>query len=131
MWLSVRPSAWKNSVPTERIFINFNIWILFENRRPVRVVEKCLCFSTLQVPSRRNVIFFSRSDPANLQSHEVQIRKKRGTDVLFLIEFSKNFLSFFVLSSPLLYRRCQKYYILPAARTMKSTTQLKQNYYFF
>jgi hypothetical protein len=28
---SVRPSPWNSSAPTERIFMNFNIWAFFEN----------------------------------------------------------------------------------------------------
>ena len=27
----MRPSAWKNSAPTGRIFMKFGIWVLFEN----------------------------------------------------------------------------------------------------
>jgi hypothetical protein len=30
--LSVRPSAWNNSAPTENIFIKFAIWVVFVNR---------------------------------------------------------------------------------------------------
>jgi hypothetical protein len=30
-WLSVRPSAWNNSAPRERIFIKQDIWVFFEN----------------------------------------------------------------------------------------------------
>jgi hypothetical protein len=29
--LSVRPSTWKNSAPTGRIFMKFDIWVFFEN----------------------------------------------------------------------------------------------------
>jgi hypothetical protein len=29
--ISVRPSAWKNSVPTGRIFLKFDVWVFFEN----------------------------------------------------------------------------------------------------
>jgi hypothetical protein len=29
--MSVCPSAWNNSAPTERIFMKFDIWVFFEN----------------------------------------------------------------------------------------------------
>jgi hypothetical protein len=30
--MCVRPSAWNNSVPTWQIFMNFDIWVCFENK---------------------------------------------------------------------------------------------------
>ena len=43
--MSVRPSAWKNSVPTERIFSKFGIWVFFENLVKIQCmyVYTCLC----------------------------------------------------------------------------------------
>jgi len=38
--LSVRPSAWDNSAPTERIFIKFDVWVLSQIRRENSVFIK-------------------------------------------------------------------------------------------
>jgi hypothetical protein len=40
--LSVRPSAWNNSVPTGRIFMKFDFWVFFENlsRKFIKIWQK-------------------------------------------------------------------------------------------
>jgi hypothetical protein len=40
--MSVRLSAWKNSAPTQRIFLKFDIWVFLENfRENSSVVKIC------------------------------------------------------------------------------------------